>query len=137
MLWAKGTDGGGRERVHCLASVEDFTWCFHVCLPDCILGQRRHCAMTHVRVHACTLTRTDNFHHHPVNTLNIWSTNTTRCYGSNYKWCKNEDNFKNTELWMKHVSYRSGSIPNLVSVFFRKESGGGCLEKKVVIYDFL
>lgn len=37
---------------------------------------------------------------------------------------------------MKHVPYRSGSIPNLFSVFFRKESGGGCLEK-VVIYNSL
>lgn len=56
MHWAKGTEDGGRERVHCSASVEDFTWRFHVCLPDCILGHRRHCARTHVhtRTHART-----------------------------------------------------------------------------------
>ncbi|CAJ1051454.1 hypothetical protein INR49_012591 [Xyrichtys novacula] len=44
---AKDTEDGGKERVLCSASVEVFTWCFHVCLPDCILGQRRHCACPH------------------------------------------------------------------------------------------
>lgn len=47
MHWAKETEDGGKERVQCSASVEVFTWCFHVCLPDCILGQRRHCARTY------------------------------------------------------------------------------------------
>ncbi len=46
MHWAKETEDGGKERVQRSASVEVFTWCFHVCLPDCILGQGRHRART-------------------------------------------------------------------------------------------
>lgn len=40
MHWVRDTEDGGKERVQCSASVEVFTWCFHVCLPDCILGRR-------------------------------------------------------------------------------------------------
>lgn len=32
----------GEKRMQCSASKEVFSWCFHVCLPDCILGQGRH-----------------------------------------------------------------------------------------------